>query len=114
MEEDKELEEIKRRKLMELMRQQALMQKSEEEEKKRVEEEAARRQALLRQIMEPEARERLARLRLVRPELAQAVENQLIILAQSGRLVKKISDGELKEILRRLTSQRREIKIERR
>jgi len=113
MEEDKELEEIKRRKLMELMRQQALMQQNEEEEKKRVEEEAAR-QAILRQIMEPEARERLARLRLVRPELAQAVENQLIILAQSGRLMKKISDGELKEILRRLTSQRREIKIERR
>ncbi len=113
MEEDRELEEIKRRKLMELMRQQAMIQQSEEEEKRKLEEEAAR-QALLRQIMEPEARERLARLRLVRPEVAEAVENQLIILAQSGRLMRKISDAELKEILRRLTSQRREIRIERR
>ncbi|MCD6275200.1 MAG: DNA-binding protein [Thermoplasmata archaeon] len=113
MEEDKELEEIKRRKLMELMRQQALVQQSEEEKIRKEEEEAAR-QALLRQILEPEARERLARLKLVRPEVAQAVENQLIILAQSGRLIRKISDDELKEILRRLTSQRREIRIVRR
>ncbi len=113
MEEDKELEEIKRRKLMELMRQQALVQQSEEEKIRKEEEEAAR-QALLRQILEPEARERLARLKLVRPEVAQAVENQLIILAQSGRLMRKISDDELKEILRRLTSQRREIRIVRR
>ena len=113
MEEDKELEEIKRRKLMELMRQQALVQQSEEEKIRKEEEEAAR-QALLRQILEPEARERLARLKLVRPEVAQAVENQLIILAQSGRLMRKISDDELKEILRRITSQRREIRIVRR
>ena len=110
--EDKELEEIKKRKLMELMRQQNLTQQ-EEEERQREEEEVAR-QNLLRMILEPEARERLARLKLVRPELATTVENQLIILAQSGRLNRMITDEELKSILRSLTSQRREIRIERR
>ncbi len=110
--EDKELEEIRRRKMMELMQQQALAQNNEEEMKKR--EEEAARQALLRQILEPEARERLARIKLVRPELAEAVENQLIILAQSGRIGRMITDEELKSILSRLTSQRREIRIERR
>ncbi len=109
---DKELEEIKRKKMLELMQQQALAQESNEEER-RLEEEAAR-QAILRQILEPEARERLARLKLVRPELAEAVENQLIMLAQSGRLGRMITDTELKSILSRLTSQRREIRIERR
>ncbi len=109
MEEDKELEEIKRRKLMELMAQQG----QEQEEERREQEELAR-QSILRQILEPEARERLANLKLARPELAEAVENQLILLAQSGRIYNKISDEELKEILRRLTSQKREIRIVRR
>ncbi len=109
MEEDRELEEIKRRKLMELMARQG-----QEQEEERKEQEELARQSILRQILEPEARERLANLKLARPELAQAVENQLILLAQSGRIYKKISDEELKEILRRLTSQRREIRIVRR
>ncbi len=108
MSEDKELEEIKRRKMMELMSQQA----PEEEEIKKEEEIA--KQNILRQILEPDARERLANLKLARPDLAQAVENQLILLAQSGRIYKKVSDNELKEILRRLTSQKREIRIVRR
>ncbi len=110
-EEDKELEEIKRRKMMELMAQR---QGQGEEEKVRREQEEIARQNILRQILEPEARERLANLKLARPDLAEVVENQLILLAQSGRIYKKISDAELKEILRRLTSQKREIKIMRR
>ena len=110
MEEDKELEEIKRRKLMEMLQRQGM----QEEEKSREEEEEIAKQNILRQILEPEARERLANIRLARPDLAQAVENQLILLAQSGRLMRKITDEELKEILRRLTSQRREIRIVRR
>ncbi len=108
-EDDKELEEIKKRKLMELMAQ----QEQGSEDQQRAQEELMR-QNLMRQILEPEARERLARLKLARPDLAQAVENQLILLAQSGRIYKKVSDAELKEILRRLTSSRREIKIVRR
>lgn len=110
MEEDKELEEIKRRKMMELLQRQQV----QEEEKEREEEEEIARQNVLRQILEPEARERLANIRLARPDLAKAVENQLILLAQNGRLARKITDEELKEILRRLTSQRREIRIVRR
>ena len=110
MVEDKELEEIKRRKMLELLQR----QQAEEEEQARREEEELARQSILRQILEPEARERLANLRLARPDLARAVENQLILLAQSGRIVRKITDEELKEILRRLTSQKREIRIVRR
>ncbi len=107
---DEELEAIKKRKMLELQRQQE-MSAAQEEQMKQLELERA---ALLRQITTPEARERLARLRMARPEVAESVENQLIALAQSGRLDRVIDDNTLKMILERAIPQKREIKIERR
>ena len=108
MTEEEEIEKIKRRKMMELMSSQG----SDEEEQRKEEEMA--RQNILRRILEPDARERLARIKLARADIAAAVENQLILLAQSGRIYNRISDDELKEILRKLTSKKREIRIVRR
>jgi len=105
---DEELEMIKRRKMAELARR-------AEQERARREREAAEealRQELLRRILTPEARERLANLRLVRPELVKSLEDQLIVLAQSGRIKIPISDEELKTILQSLFERtRREIRI---
>ncbi|RLG84601.1 MAG: DNA-binding protein [Thermoprotei archaeon] len=72
---------------------------------RRLQEEERRRQmqlqkeALLRYILTPEARERLANLKLVKPELASLIEDQLIALAQSGRVKVPISDEVLKQLL---------------
>lgn len=110
---DDELELIRRRKMAELqsaqqaqLQQQAMMQ-----------EQAARReaeiQAIMRQILTPEARDRLATVRLAYPEVAAAVEEQLIRLLQMGRVQGQIDDHTLKAILHRFTPQRRDIKIER-
>jgi len=105
---DEELEMIKRRKMAELARR-------AEQERARREREAAEealRQELLRRILTPEARERLANLRLVRPELVKSLEDQLIMLAQSGRIKIPITDEELKTILQNLFERtRREIRI---
>jgi programmed cell death protein 5 len=105
---DEELEMIKRRKMAELARR-------AEQERARREREAAEealRQELLRRILTPEARERLANLRLVRPELVKSLEDQLIALAQSGRIKIPITDEELKTILQNLFERtRREIRI---
>jgi programmed cell death protein 5 len=105
---DEELEMIKRRKMAELARR-------AEQERARREREAAEealRQELLRRILTPEARERLANLRLVRPELVKSLEDQLIVLAQSGRIKIPITDEELKTILQNLFERtRREIRI---
>lgn len=101
---DSELEEARRKQLEELQR------KAEEEERKRAEE--AKRRAVIRVILTPEARNRLDNLRVVKPELVDAIENQLIALAQSGRIKVPITDEELKKILESVYNQtRREYRI---
>lgn len=109
MEED-ELEAIRARKMAEL--QQAAADRVVREQQAAAVE--AQRQAILRQILTPEARERLGRIQLAYPEVAESVENQLIALAQSGRVQSVIDDRTLQEILRRVVPKKREIKIERR
>ena len=105
-----DIDEIRQRKLAEL-------QKRMEEEKSR---EAAeqnaqiQKQLILRSILTPEARSRLTNLRLSRPEYANTIEMQLVGLAQSGNLRGKVTDSQLKEILRKLARQRsRPTKIKR-
>ncbi len=113
MDNDDELNNIRRRKLEEMQRNQQQGQ-YDEENRKQVEQEEARRQQVLRQILSTEARERLSTLKLVRPDLVNNVENQLIQLAGMGRINRVIGDEELKGILSRLIGNTRETKIERR
>uniref|UniRef100_A0A7C2NHP0 DNA-binding protein ENN70_08530 n=1 Tax=Archaeoglobus fulgidus TaxID=2234 RepID=A0A7C2NHP0_ARCFL len=103
-----ELEEIRRRKLMELQKQKELEELQKEQMRRQIE---AQKKAILRAILEPEAKERLSRLKLAHPEIAEAVENQLIYLAQSGRIQSKITDQMLVEILKRVQPKKRETKI---
>ena len=110
MSDDQELEEIRRRKLEEI--QQA--QEPDESQAIQKEQYDQQRQAALRKILNSDARERMARLRIARPDFAEAVENQLIMMAQSGQLHTVIDDASLVLILERLTPEKREITIKRR
>ncbi len=108
MDEDKELAEIRRKKL------EAIQQQTGDEQEQAAQEQYdQQRQAALRKIMTADARERLARLRIARPELAENIENQLIMLAQSGQLNTAIDDAALVQLLEKLTPQKREITIKR-
>ena len=109
VEEDRELEELRRRRLLELQRR-LLEQERAAEERMRVE---AQKQAVLRRILTPAARQRLANLKLVKPEFAEQVELQLIQAAQTGRLPIPLTDEQLKRILLHLQSGRRDIRIRR-
>lgn len=85
-------------------------QDAQAQEQMRRELEAQKRQAML-QILSPEARSRLANLRLTKPEFVDQIELQLIQLAQTGRIKSKITDEQLKELLRKLAGQKRDINI---
>jgi len=63
-------------------------------------------------ILEPNAKERLSNLRLVKPEIAMQLELYLTQLFQAGQIREKITDDQLVSILNSLT-EKRDIKIRR-
>jgi programmed cell death protein 5 len=105
---DEELEEIRRRKLLAM--QQAEDRQKQGQAERQLE---AQKQALLRQILSPEARQRLTNLKMVKQEFTDQLELQLIQLAQTGKLPLPLSDAQLKQILIQLQSRKRETKIRR-
>ena len=85
-----------------------------DEEAKRREAEAAMRQRVLMVVLDPQARQRLMNIRMVKPDLAAAVENYLINAASSGRINRPLTDEELKQLLLRIQQPKKDFKIERR
>ncbi|KAI0563434.1 Double-stranded DNA-binding protein [Gracilaria domingensis] len=73
--------------------------------RKQQEAQQEQRRIILNQIMTSDAREKLANIRLVKPERAQQVETYLINSAQGGQLRGKINEEQVKDILRSLTEQ---------
>ncbi|MEM5802202.1 MAG: DNA-binding protein [Candidatus Aenigmatarchaeota archaeon] len=64
------------------------------------------KKSILRKILEKNAIERLGRLRLVKPELANQLEIYLIQLYQEGKLRNIVTDDQLKAILNTLASKK--------
>lgn len=112
--EDPELEALRQKRLasMQANQQQAAAQQQAMEDQRRQME--LQKQAILRQILDPQARDRLGNIRAANPEMANTVEMQLIQLAQSGRIQGVINDAMLRDILRQIAPKHREITIERR
>ena len=106
---DDELENLRRKRLSEL-KQQATGDQNQSQANKQVD---AQKQALLRKILSPEARQRLTNLKMIKPEFTDNIELQLIQLAQMGKLPIPLPDAQLKQILIQLQSQKRETKIRR-
>ena len=95
--------------MADLQRQQQ-QQAMAEEQQRQVD---AQKQLIMRQILTPEARDRLATLKMAYPDIARSVEDQLIALVQAGRINQQVDDEMLKTILRRVAPKKREISIER-
>ena len=74
----------------------------------------AQKDAMLKQILEPTARMRLANIRMVKPELAGTVEDYLIGLASQRRLPYQVTDQQLKQVLLSLQKPKRDFRINRR
>jgi len=106
---EEEMEQLRKRRLLELQRR-----ISEEQQRAQAQQQIEiQKQALLRRILTPDARRRLTNLKMVKPEFAQQLELQLIQLAQLRKIDILVTDKQLKEILVRLQSGRREFKIRR-
>ena len=115
-----DLDEIRQKRMAELQAQQAAAQNQAQQQamaqaqqqKAQAQFEAQKKQ-ILGQIMTPEARQRLANLKLTKPEMVNQIELQLIQSAQAGSLRGKVTDEQLKVLLRQIAGQKREIKITR-
>jgi programmed cell death protein 5 len=114
-----DLEELRQKRLRELQAQQrrsAAAGQDPAAAEQAAAEAAAQEAALervLQQVLDSEARERLTRIRMSRPELADAVTRQLVALAQQGRLARRLTDADLRTILAQVPSDGRDIKITR-
>ncbi len=110
---DEDLENLKKKRLQELQQQMA-MQGAFEEQESQQEEMDQQKKVIMRAILTPQARERLGRIKVARPDVAESIENQLIMLAQSGRLKSKINDEQLVMLLSKIMPKKKDISIKRR
>ncbi len=104
-----ELDALRKRRMLELQ-QRMVDEQKQVQAQQQVE---GQKQALLRRILTPEARSRLTNLKMVKPEFTQQLELQLIQLAQQGRINIPITDEQLKELLVKLQSGKRDYTIRR-
>ncbi|OJJ61310.1 hypothetical protein ASPSYDRAFT_820249 [Aspergillus sydowii CBS 593.65] len=109
---DAELEEIRRARLAQLQQQgggprggPGPSEGGQEDQRKQVE--AERRASILNQILEPEAADRLGRIRMVKESRAMDIENRLIMLAQTGQLRQKVTEEQLKQLLNAVAENQR-------
>ena len=73
----------------------------------------AQKDILLKQLLSSEARLRLNNVKMVKPELANMVENYLLGLASQGKAPSQITDDQLKQILLSAQQPKKDFKINR-
>ncbi len=76
-------------------------------------EKKALRENIMRMALTSEARQRLANIRMVKPQIAQTIEEYIVQLASSGKLKQVINDDQLKELLSTIQGKKREFTIKR-
>lgn len=104
-----ELEAIKARKLQQLQQQQM---QQETQKQLQVQEVMRQIDGLVSKFLTPKAQDRLANLKLVDPELVQKLKIYLAQTYASGR-IKQMDDAQLRDILLKLKSSKKETTIKR-
>ena len=73
----------------------------------------AQKEMMLKQVLSGDARLRLNNVRMVKPDLAELVENYILNLNVQGKISGQISDEQLKQILSSAQQPKRDFKINR-
>ncbi|PSQ01819.1 DNA-binding protein [Halobacteriales archaeon QS_4_69_31] len=110
---DEELEKLRQEKMEQLQEQQGDQDAEEAREAQR-EQMEAQKKALLRQHLTDGARKRLNTVKMSKPEFGEQVEQQVIGLAQSGRIQGKIDEEKMKQLLKELQPDEKSFDIRRR
>ena len=107
-----ELEDIKKRKLQELRRKQLEQMQSQAQEQEQLQQQVQQIELIVKQALTKEALERYGNLKTAFPEKAVQL---LVILAQALQAgqITKIDDNTLKEILKRISPEKKDIRIKR-
>lgn len=82
-------------------------EQGEDKEKK------ALRENIMRMALTSEARQRLANIKMVKPQIAQSIEEYIVQMASSGKLKQVINDDQLKELLGSIQGKKRDFTIRR-
>ena len=109
---DEELEELRKKKMEQLKEQQG---EGDAEAQQAAQEQAeAQKKAILRQHLTDGARKRLNTVKMSKPEVGEQVEQQIVALAQSGRIQGRIDEEKMKQLLQELTPDSKSFDIQRR
>ncbi|PSQ59016.1 DNA-binding protein [Halobacteriales archaeon SW_7_71_33] len=77
-------------------------EQAREQAKARQQQADAQRKAVLRQYLTDGARKRLNSVKMSKPDFGDRVEQQVVALAQSGRIKDRIDEDQMRELLREL------------
>ena len=107
-----ELEEIKKRKLDELKKAQLGQLQQQSQEEQQLQQQIQQLEMVVKQALTKEALERYGNLKAAFPDRAVQLLVILTQAIQSGQIT-KIDDNTLKELLKKLSPEKRDIKIKR-
>ncbi|AEN06335.1 DNA-binding protein [Halolamina sp.] len=114
--EEERLEQLRQERLEELQDQaggggDASRQQAPKEQQERAD---AQQDALLKQHLTDDARQRLNAVEMSKPDFAKKVKQQVVALAQSGRVQGRIDEEQMKQILREMKPEEKSFDISRR
>jgi programmed cell death protein 5 len=109
---DDELEKLREQKRKEL--EERTQEGGGEEMEAQRQQAEAQKKAILRQHLTDGARKRLNTVKMSKPEHGEKVEQQIVALAQSGRVQGKIDEEKMKQLLQELTPDSKSFDIKRR
>jgi programmed cell death protein 5 len=116
---EEDIEELRRKKMEQLQEQagqegqggQAAQGEGAEAQRQQAE---AQKKAVLRQALTDGARKRLNTVKMSKPDFGEQVEQQVVALAQSGRLNGQVDEEQMKSLLQELKPDKQSFNIKRR